>query len=181
MHHECLKDAVLTKVYERLGTDKPHIPAVKKEPEEEPLPAMNGVEKGQSQHEPLSPRDFKSEERDVRIDVNGKEIAPTDIIKPPENKKITPPTETPTPKEVEPVIEKPVITAVEKSRKIAPAKRGRGRKSANAKPYEGLFAATLRLTEVPVTWDITDLREGVEGVKTWTEVAECLVCGTAIE
>lgn len=192
MHHECLKDAVLTRIYERLGNDKPHIPVVKKEPEDEPMPIINGVEMGQQQQhqhqqEPLSPRELKSEEREATMDVKSSEKPPTDIIIPPKSKKITPPTETPTPKETTPkdmdtVMEESIIAPMGKPpRKIAPVKKGRGRKPANRKPYEGLFEATMRLTEIPVTWDITDLRTGVEGVKTWTEYAECLVCGTTIE
>lgn len=180
LHHECLLDDVLTRVFDRLGTDKPHNVEVKKEVEDLPIRVVSVVDKQTSQREPLSPHDVKDEETTANLDVKD---GNSDVqgSMPPAANKITPPTETPTPKEPETEVEMSNNIPIETvPRKIAPGKARRGRKPANVKLYEGLFEATLRLTEVPVTWDITDLRTGIDGAKTWAEIAECLVCRTRI-
>lgn len=180
LHHECLLDDVLTRVFDRLGANNPHIVEVKKEVEDLPIRVVNGVDKQISQREPLSPHDVKDEETTTELDVKD-ENGVMQESRPPTATKITPPTETPTPKGSETDIDMSNDIPVETvPRKIAPGKTGRGRKPANRKPYEGLFEATLRLTEVPVTWDITDLRAGIDGAETWAEPAECLVCRTRI-
>ena len=48
-----------------------------------------------------------------------------------------------------------------KSAKAASAKRRRGKKFADDKPYEGLFKASLILTQGPTFWEIIDLRTNV--------------------
>ena len=71
-------------------------------------------------------------------------------------------------------------TPIESTKQIS--KRGRKKAGEEAKPYEGLFEATLKMSDGPTVWEVRDLRENVKGgEKTWTEKAECLVCGTAIE
>lgn len=162
LHRQCLVDDILAKVYDHLGTDKPHVsepPAVKEEKEDE---NMNG---------PLSPTESKAEETQPTIDVRGGETTNNVLVKQADGE--TPkPTETPTP------VPQPAVGAT--STKPVSEKKNR-RKSTN-KPWQGLFNATLKMNEGPTHWVIEDLRTNVSGGdSTWTEKAECLICGVAID
>ena len=70
-----------------------------------------------------------------------------------------------------------------KSAKAASAKGRRGKKVVDDKPYEGLFKASLILTQGPTFWEITDLRTNVKkgAERIWKELAVCLFCNTIIE
>lgn len=157
------------RVYERLGAHKPHVsekkeqPSVKMEIDEEPVPR------------PLTPTENKEERSPSAIDVKGPsengDHAP--VV---QNSDSTPkgPTQTPTPG--------PPNSVGPRSAKSASTKKGRGKKGVEDKPYEGLFEATLKMSEGPMVWEITDLRTKiVGGDRTWTERAECLVCHKTID
>ncbi|KAK4031506.1 hypothetical protein C8A01DRAFT_42049, partial [Parachaetomium inaequale] len=66
-------------------------------------------------------------------------------------------------------------------------KPGRPRKKAeangdSARPWEGLFEATLKTADMgPPVIEFRDLRDGVVGgEKTWTEPVKCLLCGNQV-
>ncbi|KAJ6445678.1 ebs-bah-phd domain-containing protein [Purpureocillium lavendulum] len=169
LHYDCLLHDVLTRVYDELGTDKPHksndLP-VKMETDDAPAPALRST----------TPTDIKGEGTQspagIRQGTNGDVAAP-----PKQLDGITPKaTESPAPGT-------PSAAAVEKPSRSSSVKKSRGRKSvAETKPYEGLFEAKLKLDDGPTTWQITDLRQGVTGGdRTWTEPARCLVCGVKID
>lgn len=162
MHHDCLLDDVLARLYERLGTDKPHVERkrVKTETEDD----ENDDKPKQEPQAPLSPTEVKSEETQPTIAVRGSEISDSSGFKPSDE-------ETASSKLAA------VATATQKpaSDRKPPGKRRR----ASAKMYKDLFEATLRMNDGPMAWKIRDLRN-VGGSETWTEPAHCLVCGTTI-
>lgn len=131
MHHECLNHDVLLRVYEQLGTDRPHLreqPSVKEEKADE-RPTR-----------PLSPTEPGDKETQPTIDVRAAE--PQDNVHVKRAEEGTPrPTETPTPA--------PPPSAPDSVAKTTSAKKGRKRKSADYKPYQGLFTATLKMNEGP--------------------------------
>ncbi|KAM0461324.1 hypothetical protein ACHAPV_004643 [Trichoderma viride] len=168
MHLDCLLDDVLTRVYDRLGTDTPHKPekpVIKQEAKEDiikekPKEGTNG----DLPYRLLSPDE--AEDRKSPIAANS-EVKDQVLVKQRDDES-SKATETPTP-------------APDKSSKFGFAKRGK-RKRLSKKPWEGLFEATLKMNEGPTVWEITDLREGIEGgEKKWTEQAYCLLCSTVIE
>lgn len=64
---------------------------------------------------------------------------------------------------------------------LSVTQKGR-KKGMDHNPYEGLFQATLKMSDGPIVWEIEDLRENVcGGDKTWTEQAHCLLCCVAID
>lgn len=72
--------------------------------------------------------------------------------------------------------------AAEKPPRRSTSKKGRPRKAAESRPYEGLFEASLKLDDGPTTWQITDLRANVwGGDRTWNERAQCLICGAKVD
>ncbi|UKZ46559.1 hypothetical protein TrVGV298_000764 [Trichoderma virens] len=172
MHYDCLLDDVLTRVYDRLGTDIPHKlekPAIKEETKEEPKDEPKEGTKGDLPYRLLSPS-VEGEDRKSPIVANN-EIKDQVLVKQGDDES-SKDTETPTPAPQNPS---------DKSSKLALAKRGK-RKKSSKKPWEGLFEATLKMNEGPTVWQVTDLREGVEGgEKKWTEPAYCLLCDTLIE
>ncbi|KEY65178.1 hypothetical protein S7711_08286 [Stachybotrys chartarum IBT 7711] len=164
LHYDCLLDDLLTRTYEELGTDKPHVseqPAVKEEKDDE---------KGAR---PLSPTETRGEETQPTIDVRGGEATNNVLVKQADGE--TPrTTETPTPG--------PIATPVETPAKPLLEKKPRKRKHTGSKAYQGLFEATLKMDDGPTMWEIKDLRENVSGGdRTWTEQAQCLVCRKAID
>ncbi|EQL01073.1 ebs-bah-phd domain-containing protein [Ophiocordyceps sinensis CO18] len=86
-----------------------------------------------------------------------------------------------TPKTTESPMPGMPMPAAEKLPRMSSGKKGRPRK-VESRPYEGLFEASLKLDDGPTMWRITDLRAKVSGGdRTWTERAQCLVCGTKID
>lgn len=76
----------------------------------------------------------------------------------------------------------PPNSASQKSAKSGSARKGRGKKAIEGKPYEGLFEATLKMSEGPMAWEITDLRPNiVGGDRSWIERAECMICNHRID
>ncbi|KAH7303006.1 hypothetical protein B0I35DRAFT_365619, partial [Stachybotrys elegans] len=164
LHYECLLDDLLLRVYEQLGTTKPHItqqPLLKEEKDDE---------KGTR---PLSPTETGGEDAQPTIDVRGAEASKNALVKQADGG--TPRTaQTPTPGPVATLVETPTKPVVEKKR--------RKKKNSDYKPYQGLFEASLKMNDGPTIWEIKDLRENVSGgEKTWTEQVRCLVCSKTIE
>ncbi|RFU76968.1 ebs-bah-phd domain-containing [Trichoderma arundinaceum] len=172
MHYDCLLDDVLARVYDRLGTDTPHKSAkqaIKEEVKEDTKEEPKEGTKGDLPYRLLSPS-VEGEDRKSPI-VPTSEIKDQVLVKQRDDDS-SKATETPTPAP-------PNVS--DKSSKTALAKRGK-RKKSSKKPWEGLFEATLKMDEGPTIWEITDLREDVEGgEKKWTEQAHCLLCDTVIE
>ncbi|CAM1507223.1 Fc.00g068640.m01.CDS01 [Cosmosporella sp. VM-42] len=163
MHDDCLCHDVLMRVYDQLGTDKPH--------RKEHLGVK--TEKGADRAaRPLSPTDTGKETQPT-IDVRSGEAQDNVLVRKVDE---TTPQPTGTPSRVPPT---PSADTIPKS---SAAKRGRKKKPMDQKPYEGLFKATLRMDgEGPTKWEIEDLRENVPGGdKTWIENAQCLLCGVTI-
>lgn len=159
------------KVWEELGTDKPHkAPDMKEEKhEEEAKRPLSPIEPGTAAVAAELPIQVKTDaegETDKASDTvavkEGSTVAAEGSAQPQNGRAST--TQTPTAE--------------------TPARKGgRGRKKAdndlNHKPYEGLFEATF--ASESGTFEIKDLRAGVEGgQKTWVEDAHCLICGARI-
>ncbi|CAJ2500905.1 Uu.00g037580.m01.CDS01 [Anthostomella pinea] len=162
MHDDCLIHDALLKTHARLGTDKPHKPAV---------PVKN-EEDGEGAKRPLSPSETgAAQTAQQSIDVKPEDqqtikLADVENALP----KVKP----------EDTSNASVISASE------PKRRGRPRKSepndpGTARPYEGLFEAVIKNDLNPPTIEITDLRENITGgEKTWTEPVHCLLCGQEV-
>ncbi|RDA82488.1 hypothetical protein CP532_2312 [Ophiocordyceps camponoti-leonardi (nom. inval.)] len=171
LHFACLLHDVLMRVYNRLGTDKSHEPdqesAAKLEKDEKPASALCSS---------TTPTDIKAEDTQPTISVKGGENGDSVPVKQMDG--ITPKTTE------SPMTGSPAVTAAasEKPSRSSSVKKARSRKAADSKPYEGLFEATLKLDEGPTHWRIKDLRTNVSTkCRSWTERAQCLVCGTAID
>lgn len=172
LHYECLVHDVLMRTYERLGTDKPHRseehdgPSAKAEPDDKAAAAAAAVRS-------TTPTDLTAEETaaagGVKEGENGASVPAKQLDG------ITPKTtESPAPGTPTPLAERPS--------RWSSSKKGRSRKAAESRPYEGLFGASLKLDDGPTVWVITDLRTNVAGGDgSWTERARCLICGTEID
>ncbi|KAH7133559.1 hypothetical protein EDB81DRAFT_105443 [Dactylonectria macrodidyma] len=163
MHHECLSHDVLTRVYDRLGADKPHL-------KEEPM--VKEEKNDEEATRPLSPTDAEEKETQPTIDVrSGGAQDNVHVRKAVAESPRTTATPTPGPTPSNPSTEA-----------RASAKKNRKKKSMDYKPYEGLFEATLKMSDGPTVWEIQDLRQNVTGgEKTWNEKAHCLLCGVTID
>jgi hypothetical protein len=167
LHHECLLHELLMRVYEELGTDKPHKPeesVIKTETDEKQPAALRSTTR----------TDMKGAATQSPIAVN--EGANGDSVPMKKIDSFTPrPTESPAPGT-------PVPAAAEKQSGLSSVMKGRSKKAARSKPYEGFFEAKLKLDDVPTVWEVNDLRPNVSGGdRTWTENVKCLVCGSKIE
>ncbi|TQV95851.1 Bromo adjacent region [Cordyceps javanica] len=167
MHLECLRQDVLKRVYQRLGTDRPHIPeppAIKKE-EEDSI-------KRESPQAPLSPPKGDDDQLRATIAVHGDANTDAAVKQSDEG---TPKLPEPTPPAAQlPLPEMPI-------RGLARKKSARSR-GPTSKSWLDLFEADLRMSDGPMVWEVKDLRQGVTGgSKTWTEPALCLLCGHIIE
>lgn len=196
MHEQCVLDDGLRATYKRLGTDKPHVPPVTPKKEED----------GDEGKRPLSPSETGAEgSAEQSIDVKS-EAAPSDAVHvgttdtvearqtddedapaAPEDSlpvrtadqqrattENTPSTSTPN---------KGTATALGAGRKPGrPRKKGVEANGEGARPWEGLFEATLITTDIgPPTIEIRDVRDGiVGGEKTWIEPVKCLICGDKV-
>lgn len=170
LHEECLKHSILMKVWEELGTTKPHKAAGVKEEmaQEEAKRPLSPDEPGSATVATELPIQVKTDgEGDTvkasdSVDVKEeREVAAEGSVQPPNGRTST--AQTPTAE--------------------TPRKGGRGRKKADydmsSKPYEGLFEATFKPDDD--MFEIKDLREDIEGgQKTWLEEVHCLVCSTRI-
>ncbi|KAG5924955.1 hypothetical protein E4U61_004858 [Claviceps capensis] len=178
LHYECMLHDALMRVYERLGIDRPH----KSEKKEDPVVKLEHIHENDTEiklpQQPLTPTETKEQEH-TPSDMNFEGIkVDSDAVRPAKARKGTPkaPTQTPTPTPGPPNLPS------QRSVKSISTKKSRGKKGGNERPYEGLFEASLRMTEGPMAWDITDLRPNIQGGdRTWTERAACLVCKHLID
>ncbi|KAI5466651.1 hypothetical protein BGZ63DRAFT_344797 [Mariannaea sp. PMI_226] len=166
MHNECLSHDVLMRVYERLGTDLPHLaqePAIKEEKGDEEATR------------PLSPMESGEKDTQATIDVRSGSVQGL------QDQAIVKKAATETPRTT--MTPTPVPTASNADTPLkASAKKNRKKKSSDYKPYLGLFEANLKMNDGPTVWEIKDLRENVTGgEREWTEPANCLICGSVIE
>lgn len=174
LHDECLRHEHLMKTFERLGRDKPHKKAADLVKEEK---------NGDEPKRPLSPTEsgaaMSAEQSiDVKADVDGEGVKVNDNVEV---------------KRLEDEAAESNRGESERKSESAPAapssarKPGRPRKKneslgpdAKNKPYEGLFEAAPRMDLTPPQMEITDLRDGIEGEKSWFESIHCLVCGAQV-
>jgi hypothetical protein len=146
-------------MYQRLGTDTPHVApkSVKEEEDDE--------ESEREPQAPLSPTELKAEETQPTIAVRGSENSDSSAVKQSDEE---------TPKSR--AISQSTLQNAISDKKKPPGKKRR----ASARVYRELFEATLRMNDGPMVWEVKDLRN-VGGDKSWNEPANCLVCGTTIE
>ncbi|AEO66131.1 680fda50-e3d9-40b3-9cff-9576b978825d [Thermothielavioides terrestris] len=204
MHEQCIIDDALRATYRRLGTDKPHLPpapAKKEENEDEgkrPLsPTETGAE-GSTEHSidvkaEAGPSDAvhvsTKDNVDVRqaADDEDAPAAPEDSLphRPSDQARARATSEnttttaaTDTPGKAAPATGK----ATSGRRPGRPRKKGAEANGESARPWEGLFEATLKTADVgPPLIEVRDLREGiVGGEKSWTEPVKCLLCGNQV-
>ncbi|CRK47065.1 hypothetical protein BN1723_007323 [Verticillium longisporum] len=171
LHDECLKHDALMRTFAALGTDQPYIA-----PPPPPAAAENGETDGskldQKTGRPLSPPDNGVE---VQQSIDAKPGASPEADAAAKERLSTPRGSARGGGQGTSTVG--TITAAPGSlRKTKVPKRG---KASAARPYEGLFEATLKVAENAV--EIRDLRAHVTGgVKVWTEPLVCLVCHTTI-
>ncbi|KAL7940002.1 hypothetical protein V8C42DRAFT_338891 [Trichoderma barbatum] len=169
MHYDCLLDDVLIRVYDRLGTDIPHKSAIKEETKKDTEDELKERTKGDLRYGLLSPS-VEAEDRKSPVIAN-RELKDQILLKQGDDESS---------KDTESSTMAPTNPS-DKSSKSALTKRGECKKSSK-KPWERLFKATLKLEYGPTAWEVTDLREGVEGgEKKWMEPVYCLLCNTLIE
>ncbi|KAH8658920.1 hypothetical protein BGZ61DRAFT_465711 [Ilyonectria robusta] len=162
IYKECLNYDVLMRVYGQLGTGKSH------------QTKATIIKEKQSDYKaacPLNPKNGEEKETQSVIDARYGEAYNNSLVKKVEGG-ISRPSEAPTPG--------PITSNTDAQAKPT-AKKSRKRKGADCKLYEGLFKATLNLSDCPTTWEIQDLRENVlGGDETWSEQVYCLFCGVTI-
>ena len=169
LHDDCLIHDALMRTYERLGEDKPHNPASEA--------AVKKDEDAESKNPPLSPTDTGLDETRQTIDVKADESQdkPKGSITAADDKAEATAVVAAAPSEPPPETE-------------APGRKRRARvsdaavaKEKAAKPYLGLFSASLKMDYSPPLIEIVDLREGVSGGdKSWTEPLRCIICDSLI-
>lgn len=169
LHDDCLIHEALMRTYDQLGEDKPHNPAgeavVKKDEAD-----------AESKNPPLSPTDTGLDETRQTIDVKADES---------QDKAKGSITAADDKAEGTAVVAAPGESPAEAE---APGRKKRARvsdaaaaKEKAAKPYLGLFSASLKMDFSPPLIEIADLREGVAGGdKSWTEALRCIICDSLI-
>lgn len=191
MHEQCIVEEALKSTYERLGTDKPHLP---------PEPVKE-EKNGDEAKRPLSPTETgagASHSIDVKSDTMHVNTNDNVEVKQGEDEDGQAARDGSAPEaSVEP-------TASEKAdadtpSKATPSKSTPGRKVGrpkkkitiingsgdSSKPWLGLFEVALKTESQPgkkeegTVLEFRDLRENVAGgLKIWTESVKCLVCGS---
>lgn len=154
------------RVYERLGTDKPHKSRTTKRLETDDDPVRWPLT-------PTESNEDKSGPSTVTVRKPSQDRAHT---RPQRKMKDTSNAaeETLTP-------EPPTLVSQKSSKSWFP-KKGWRKTAADDKPYEDLFEASLILNEGPTVWEITDLRTNIKGgERIWKERAKCLVCNNILE
>jgi hypothetical protein len=196
MHEQCIIDDALRTTYKFLGTDKPHLsPAI-----------TTKEESGDEGKRPSSPPETGADGfTEHLIDVNV-EAAPSDVVPvsmkdnvevrqaadgeaalaaPEDSLPLRPAKARATSKNTNADTASKPATAGKSmpGRKLGrPLKKGAKANGESARPWEGLFKATLKTADVgPPLIEFEDLREGVIGEeKTWTERVRCLLCGNQL-
>jgi hypothetical protein len=208
MHEQCIIEDALRATYKRLGADKPHLPPVTTKKEEEngdeakrPLsPSDTGAE-GSAEHS----IDVKAEGGSAdAVHVNTKDnvnvgqqnpaddedapAAPEDSLpsRPADQARATSEATSNTNTPSKPSAAVRSAASAGSGRKPGRPRKKGGAGEANgessARPWEGLFEATLKTADMgPPLIEFRDLREGVVGgEKTWTEPVKCLLCGNQV-
>ncbi|KAK3335401.1 hypothetical protein B0T19DRAFT_7043 [Cercophora scortea] len=200
MHEQCIKEEALRSVYNRLGTDKPHLPP------ESPKEDTNG----DKAKRPLSPTETGAavsaqHSIDVKADGEPTDDAHIEAHDNVEVKQADDEDAQPAPEDSNAEASAEPQAASDKAEadlpnkatpnKLTPGRKpGRPRKSLkeangdNSRPWEGLFEVSLKTETGPLKkeegvtmLEFKDLREGiVGGQKTWTESVRCLVCGSLV-
>lgn len=154
----------MTRVYQRLGLDKPHESTTTEPLEENDDTVKTGLTSTNSNGSDSTTPPALMIER-LNRDVSGSAPTPKIVDLLDDGGQ----TLTPEPK-----------SGRLKGGKAASAKKRRGKN--DDKPYQGLFQASLVLSEGPIFWEITDLRPNIKGgERIWKERANCLVCNTTIQ
>ncbi len=206
MHEHCVVEEALKAAYKRLGTDKPHLPAVTTKKEEDgdegkrPLsPTETGVE-GSTEHSIDVKAEGASSDVGTRDNVEVRPSADDEDAQaaPEDSLPLRPADKTRAASETTDALSKSAATAATGAAagssnnttggKATPGRKaGRPRKKGaeangdSARPWEGLFEATLKTDKGPPVIEFRDLREGVTGgEKTWTERVKCLLCGNQV-
>ena len=196
MHEQCIIDDALRTTYKFLGSDKPHLPPVITRKENRgdegkcPLsPPETGAD-GSAEHSidaeaEAAPSDTvhvgTKEAAEIKQAADGEaaSVAPEDSLplRPPEARVTSENT-------IADTTSKPA-TAGESTtgRKPGrPLQKGSKANGESARPWQGLFEATLKTADVgPPLIELKDLRERVVGgEKMWTERVKCLLCGNQV-
>ncbi|KAL2020739.1 hypothetical protein VTK56DRAFT_8039 [Thermocarpiscus australiensis] len=200
MHEQCILDHALRATYNRLGTDKPHLPPVTTKEEES----------GDEGKRPLSPTETGADgSTQHSIDVKA-EAGPADAVHVKGNVEVKQADDEDAPAAPEdsmPSAQHPRATseaagnqddntsaapnnkAATAGKSTTPGRKpGRPRKKAaeangeSARPWEGLFEASLKMLDPgPPLIEFRDLRDKVVGgEKSWTEPVRCLICGNQV-
>lgn len=173
LHEECLKHDVLMRVFEELGTDKPHKApgaGVKEEKEEVKRP-LSPVEPSSGTVATELPIQVKTDgegESEVKAAGDSVDVKEERDVAAAEGSSVQ--------------AQNGRASNTQTPSAETPRKPGRGRKKAvddlNYKPYEGLFEATFQPDKD--VFEIKDLRDVQGGDKTWLEEVDCLICGSRI-
>jgi len=182
LHDECLKHEALMKTFERLGRTKPHIKDKSKDPKTPEEAAR-----------PLSPTETGaavSARHSIDVRANGDGGRSVDVRSLDEDEGRAGSYEG----RSTPSGGGGARAANNDSPGTPLDRRGPGRPrkkrvagdgifdSKAARPYEGLFDATVRMDLTPNMMEFRDLRVGVEGgEKKWMEPIHCLICGSQIQ
>ena len=170
IHDDCLIHDALMRTYERLGEDKPHNPtgeaAVKKDEAD-----------GDSKKPPLSPTDTGLDETRQTIDVKADESQ--------EKTKASITAADGEKTEATAVV---AASTEERAETETPGRKKRSKgadaaaaKEKAAKPYLGLYSASLKMDFSPPLIEIVDHRENIgAGEKSWTEPLRCIICDSLI-
>ena len=159
LHYECLEDDILMKTWER----KTH-KAIKRE---EGTHESNGIVKTEQEESPLPYRNVKTEQPETPQS-NGNGVAVAFETGGRRSSSRQAPSSTP-------------VSAMSTPLGRQGSVRGKGKKTPTAKPYTGLYEATLKTDDGPARWTIRDLRDGVpDSEKSWTEAVHCLLCDSVI-
>ncbi|PWI64528.1 hypothetical protein PCL_09577 [Purpureocillium lilacinum] len=164
LHYGCLLHTLLTRVYDSLGTKKPHYPG---ESPAKIVPTTKTLGRPDSSKSATSTR---AETQPPVVFQESQACSPG----PMEQVHGLAPCSTGFLHQAT-----ALQTSAEKELELAAATTGSSEDTRRA--YEGLFEARLDLQSVPTVWEVRDLRSDVSGGdRTWTENVNCLVCGSII-
>lgn len=188
MHEHCIIEEALRSTYERLGTDKPHLPP---EPIKE---EKNGDDEAKRPLSPTETAPGASHSIDVKSDTMQVNTDNVEVKQSEEDGRAARDSSAPEASAEPTTSEKAETDAPSKATpgKATPGRKvGRPKKKMSlangdsARPWEGLFEVKLKTEAQPgkkedgTYLEFKDLREGVTGgLKTWTESVKCLVCGS---
>lgn len=194
MHEQCIIDDALKAVYNRLGTDKPHVPPITTKTEENddeakrPLsPTETGADASTQHSIDVKPEDVSADAVHVgtKDNVEVKQAEEEDAPAAPEDsvpeRSVEPRAKSETAETDTPSSKSAAAKATPGRKPGRPRKKGAEANGDSSRPWEGLFEATLNVGSGTPTLEFKDLREGVVGgEKTWTEAVKCLLCGTQV-